>query len=315
MPTPEQQARDQIDQMLDAAGWAVQDAAKANIHASRGVALRNFALKAGHGFADYLLYVDGSAAGVVEAKKQGTTLTGVEIQSAKYSEGLPQHLPARIRPLPFCYESTGVETQFTNGLDPQPRSRQVFWFHRPETVAGWVDDLAQLQPLPGQWSETPLYKGTSTVRGKVRHLPPLVTGGLWSAQIKAIQNLERSLADDRPRALIQMATGSGKTYTAISFIYRLIKFAEARRVCSSWWTGATLATRRSRSSSSTYRRTSTSSSPRSTSSSGSVRTRWIPPPGFASRRDRRRPACRSGAVRIHRRGSEWEVPRIARGLN
>ena len=91
--TPEDEAREQIDGMLDAAGWAVQDAARANIHAARGVALRNFALKSGHGFADYLLYVDGGAAGVIEAKKQGATLTGVEIQSAKYSEGLPLHLP------------------------------------------------------------------------------------------------------------------------------------------------------------------------------------------------------------------------------
>ncbi len=228
--TPEDEAREQIDRMLDAAGWRVQDAAKANIHAGRGVALRNFALKTGHGFADYLLYVDGAAAGVVEAKKEGTTLTGVEVQSGKYSQGLPKTLPAPIRPLPFCYESTGIETRFTNCLDPEPRSRQVFSFHRPETMAGWIDDLAQLQPLPGQWSESPFYKGTSTVRGKVRNLPPLDTNGLWSAQIRAIQNLERSLAEDRPRALIQMATGSGKTFTAISFIYRLIKFAGARRV-------------------------------------------------------------------------------------
>ncbi len=146
MPTPEQQARDQIDRMLDAAGWAVQDLARANLHARRGVVIREFPLESGHGHADYLLYVDGSAAGVVEAKKVGTTLTGVEIQSAKYSEGLAQHLPARVRPLPFCYQSTGVETHFTSGLDPDPRSRQVFWFHRPETMAGWFDDLARLEP-------------------------------------------------------------------------------------------------------------------------------------------------------------------------
>jgi type I restriction enzyme R subunit len=228
--TPEDEACEQIDRMLDAAGWAVQDAAKANIHAARGVALRNFALKPGHGFADYLLYVEGTAAGVVEAKKAGTTLTGVEIQSAKYSEGLPAHLPARIRPLPFCYQSTGIETRFTNSLDPDPRSRGVFWFHRPETFADWFDNLAQLTAIPGQWSESLVYAGNSTFRGKVRHLPPLVTGGLWPAQITAIRNLERSLAEDRPRALIQKATGAGKTFTAISFIYRLIKFAEARRV-------------------------------------------------------------------------------------
>jgi len=228
--TPEDDAREQIDRMLDAAGWAVQDATKANIHASRGVALRNFALKSGHGFADYLLYVNGAAAGVVEAKRQGTTLTGVEIQSAKYSEGLPAHLPAQVRPLPFYYQSTGVETHFTNGLDPEPRSREVFAFHRPETMAGWFDDLARLAPVGGHAGESPIHKEPSTLRGKVRLLPSLDTNGLWPAQIRAIRNLEQSLAEDRPRALIQMATGSGKTFTAISFIYRLIKFAGARRV-------------------------------------------------------------------------------------
>jgi type I restriction enzyme R subunit len=216
--------------MLGQAGWAVQDAGRVNLAASRGVAIRNVALKPGHGSADYLLYVDGCATGVVEAKKQGTTLTGVEIQATKYTEGLPQHLPARIRPLPFCYESTGIETRFTNGLDPDPRSRLVFWFHRPDTLAGWFDDLARLGPLPGHLIESPLYAGRTTLRGKTRHMPALITEGLWPAQVRAIQNLERSFAEDRPRALIQMATGSGKTFTAVTAIYRLIKFAGARRV-------------------------------------------------------------------------------------
>ncbi len=228
--TPEDEAREQIDQMLVAAGWAVQDAAKANLHARYGVAIREFPLRSGYGHADYLLYVDAAATGVIEAKRAGTTLTGVEVQSAKYSEGLPTGLPAPIRPLPFCYQSTSIETRFTNGLDPDPRSRPVFWFHRPETLAGWIDDLARLGPLPIHLGESPVYKGTSTFRGKVQTMPPLVTNGLWPAQITAIQNLDRSLTEDRPRALIQMATGSGKTVTAVTAIYRLIRFAGARRV-------------------------------------------------------------------------------------
>ena len=133
--TPEQQARANIDILLTKAGWVVQDADAVNLHAARGVAIREFPLQSGHGFADYLLYVDGKAAGVIEAKKEGTTLTGVEIQAAKYTSGLPEHLPAWQRPLPFVYQSTGVETRFTNGLDPEPRSRPVFAFHRPETLA------------------------------------------------------------------------------------------------------------------------------------------------------------------------------------
>ena len=134
--TPEQRARANIDRLLEQAGWAVQDLAALNVHAGRGVAVREFPLRSGHGTADFLLYVDGRAAGVVEAKAEGYTLTGVEAQSGKYGAGLPDNLPCYARPLPFLYESTGVETRFTNGLDPQPRSRNVFSFHTPETLAG-----------------------------------------------------------------------------------------------------------------------------------------------------------------------------------
>ncbi|MFX0196092.1 MAG: type I restriction-modification enzyme R subunit C-terminal domain-containing protein [Candidatus Hodarchaeota archaeon] len=227
--TPEEKARKTIDQMLDATGWAVQDADKANIYTSRGVALRNFSLKPGHGFADYILYIDGRAAGVVEAKKAGTTLTGVEFQSDKYSKGLPESLPAWFRPLPFCYESTGVETRFTNGLDPEPRSRNVFSFHRPETMSDWLEDDA---PVSFDKAADPAagFGKAPTLRFRLKYMPLLREESLWSAQVKAIKNLEKSLTEDRPRALIQMATGSGKTFTAINFIYRLIKFAGARRV-------------------------------------------------------------------------------------
>lgn len=123
VPQPEQEARKAVDRLLEQAGWEVSDPREANIHAARGVAIREFPLKSGHGFADYLLYVDGKAVGVIEAKKEGTTLTGVETQSAKYTQGLPDGLPRRGNPLSFSYESTGSETRFTNGLDPEPRSR------------------------------------------------------------------------------------------------------------------------------------------------------------------------------------------------
>ncbi|MFO1405605.1 MAG: type I restriction-modification enzyme R subunit C-terminal domain-containing protein [Azonexus sp.] len=227
-PQPEQQAREEIDRLLAAAGWVVADVAQANIRAARGIALREFPLDAGHGFADYLLYVDGRAAGVIEAKKQGATLSGVEVQSARYAQGLPAGLPAWRRPLPFLYESTGIETHFTNGLDPDPRARPVFAFHRPETLADWLQGLPQTTILGSgaPQAENP----ASTFLTRLASLPPLVKEGLWPAQIKAIVNLERSLAANKPRALIQMATGSGKTFTAISAIYRLIKFGGARRV-------------------------------------------------------------------------------------
>ena len=141
---PEDKAREDIDRMLERAGWDVQDIDHINIQARRGVAIRDFPLKPGHGFADYILYIDEKAAGVIEAKKAGTTLTGVEIQSDKYKNGLPDILPAWYRPLPFCYQSTGVETRFTNGFEPDYRSRNVFSFHRPEKLAEWLDKDAEV---------------------------------------------------------------------------------------------------------------------------------------------------------------------------
>ena len=242
--TPETKARVQIDQLLQAAGWHVCNVDQVNLHAAQGVAIREFPLNPGHGFADYLLYVNGKACGVIEAKKEGVTLKGVEAQSERYAQGLPASLPAWRRPLPFLFESTGVETQFTNGLDPHPRSRRVFAFFRPELLAQWVQAALPASPnliavgtLP---SHEPAagYLPTGTFLARMQHLPELVTkwgqGGanyqLWPAQITAVQNLEKSLAANKPKALIQMATGSGKTFTAISFIYRLIKFGGARRV-------------------------------------------------------------------------------------
>ncbi|MHB1391132.1 MAG: type I restriction endonuclease subunit R [Thermoleophilia bacterium] len=227
MLNPEQEARLLIDSLLERAGWLVQSRDETNISAGRGVAICEFPLKSGHGHADYLLYVDGKAAGIIEAKKEGSTLIGVETQSDKYTKGLPDELPSWRNPLPFAYESTGIETRFTNGIEPDARSRQVFAFHRPEMLATWLGDLSA---ATGTAEPTELYETGGTFLEKTRHLPPLQTEGLWPAQITAIQNLEISLADNRPRSLIQMATGSGKTFTAITSIYRLIKFAGARRV-------------------------------------------------------------------------------------
>jgi type I site-specific restriction endonuclease len=146
VPQPEHQARENIDALLQAAGRHVCNASAANIHAARGVAIREFPLP-GYGFADYLLYVDGKAAGVIEAKKEGVTLTGVETQSDKYTKGLPASLPRWGSPLPFSYQSTGIETRFTNGLDPTPRSRPVFAFHKPELLADWLGLASTTSPL------------------------------------------------------------------------------------------------------------------------------------------------------------------------
>jgi type I restriction enzyme R subunit len=222
---PEDRARENIDRQLTAAGWLVQDPNAADLHAGRGIAVREFPLATGHGKADYLLYVDRKAVGAVEAKKAGTTLTAVEIQAAKYSEGLPTALPSALRPLPFLYQATGVETRFTNLLDPDPRSREVFHFHRPEVFAEWL--TAEPLWLPGRAGRD---GKPASLRLRLRNLPAVSESGLWPAQLTAVRNLEKSFAEDRPRALIQMATGSGKTFTAVTSIYRLIKYGGAQRV-------------------------------------------------------------------------------------
>ncbi len=220
MPTPllpEQEARVKIDALLEASGWQVQSYAKMSLRAAAGVAVCEYPLR--HGLeADYLLFVDRRPIGVVEAKAVGMTLSGVEPQAVDYCAGLPAEMKAKAwhDPLPFRYESTGVETYFANDLDPEPRSRRVFTFHRPETLREWVNSNEDRPPLQ--------------LRGRLQQMPDLITDYLWRPQIETIRNLETSLKADRPRALIQMATGSGKTFTAVNSIYRLIKFAGARRV-------------------------------------------------------------------------------------
>ncbi|MGE4088356.1 MAG: type I restriction-modification enzyme R subunit C-terminal domain-containing protein [Immundisolibacter sp.] len=207
--TPEAQARAAIDSLLVAAGWTVQVMADFNRHASEGVAVREFPLPSGP--CDYLLFVGGKACGVIEAKKAGVTLSGVAEQAARYMQDLPDHLARWADRLVFDYESTGDETYFRDTRDPKPRSRRVFAFHQPATLHGWL-------------------KESDTLRGRLRQMPPLEAAGLRDCQIDAITGLETSLADDRPRSLVQMATGAGKTFTACNFSWRLLKHAKAKRI-------------------------------------------------------------------------------------
>lgn len=211
---PEQQARQTIDAMLIASGWAVQDYKAFDPSASTGIALREVPLKSGR--CDYLLLVNRKPVGIVEAKKQGVTLSTVAEQSAWYATNLPDFLAATLttNSLPFRYESTGVETFFRDERDPHPRPRRVFCFHRPETLAQWMDSAKTLRTLLAEMAFT----------------HPLNTLGMRDCQVEGITGLEQSLASDYPRSLIQMATGSGKTFTACAFTYRLIKFAKAKRV-------------------------------------------------------------------------------------
>jgi len=213
MPPPnqnaEEKARDNIDKQLTACGWAVQKRLEINLSASVGVAVREYITDVGP--ADYILFVDKKPVGVIEAKRaeEGVKLTMHEEQSSEYAASKLKFL--KNDPLPFVYESTGELTRFTDYRDPKPRSRPVFTFHKPETFREWL-------------------KQPKSLRGRVNDLPVLQTQGLRECQVRAINQLDVSFKQNRPKALLQMATGSGKTYTAITFIYRLLKFAGAKRI-------------------------------------------------------------------------------------
>jgi type I restriction enzyme R subunit len=192
MPAPEELARANIDKLLTACGWIIQKRSEINLSAGRGIAITEGLLKGGDE-ADYLLFVDAKAIGTVEAKPEGFTLTGVEEQSGKYGKGLLDIYPKWLEQLPFAYESTGAETRFTNRLDPAAASRDVFAFHRPETLLEYLEPEKQLNQR----------------LANIATADQMPTTNLWSAQIEAIHNLEKSLAANNGRALIQMATGSG----------------------------------------------------------------------------------------------------------
>jgi len=210
---PEDRTRHEIiNPMLDLAGWAVQHSKKANPYASRGVAVEYFSMGAGVGEADYVLFVNGEAVGIIEAKKEGETLVGKEFQSNKYAQGFPEDFRCVDLPLPFVYETSGSETRFTNLWDPKPRSREIFHFHTHEMLEQWIKE------------------GKETLRKRLVAMSPLENPQLWRIQKKAITELEQSLSLAKPRALIQMATGSGKTFTAVNICYRLIRFANAKRI-------------------------------------------------------------------------------------
>lgn len=206
---PEQIARDKIDQLLLASGWIIQSKLKINLDAGLGVAIREYQTDIGP--ADYVLFVNKKPVGVIEAKREeeAVHLTMHEDQSEGYAAAKLKYL--NNDKLQFAYESTGEVTRFTDYRDKKPRSRPVFTFHRPETFADWT-------------------KYEKSLRTRLHDIPVLPVDGLRECQVNAITNLEASFKNARPKALIQMATGSGKTFTAITFIYRLLKFAKAKRV-------------------------------------------------------------------------------------
>jgi type I restriction enzyme R subunit len=208
--TPEQIARDNIDQQLLSSGWIVQSKKDLNIHAGIGVAVREYTTDVGP--ADYVLFVNQKPVGVIEAKREteGGKMSAHESQVEEYAHAKLKYIDNS--PLPFLYLSTGAITRFSDARDPQPRYREVFTFHRPETMARWL-------------------RKENSLRSRMQQdFPLLDTEGLRDCQIDAINNLETSFKKNRPKALVQMATGSGKTFTAITSVYRLLKHIKAERV-------------------------------------------------------------------------------------
>jgi type I restriction enzyme R subunit len=208
--TPEAKARVNIDKMLADAGYTLQDMSEFNRNAALGVAVREYHTQSGP--VDYLLFVEGQPIGVVEAKAEdkGATLLWVAEQSMRYITSGLKYIAGKTD-IRFTYESTGIITYFCDTRDSKARSREVFSFHRPETLAEWL-------------------KNDNTLRNRMKVFPGFNRQGFRECQIKAILKLEESFADNKPRALIQMATGAGKTFTAITSVYRLLKYAKARRV-------------------------------------------------------------------------------------
>ncbi|MEW8375014.1 MAG: DEAD/DEAH box helicase family protein [Candidatus Thiodiazotropha sp.] len=207
----EAQTREAIDRKLTDAGWVIQDKKRISLYESLGVAVREMDTDTGP--ADYLLFIDGKACGIIEAKREGTDLGGVAEQSARYATSHIKFIErwvAEDQPLPLLYEATNHEIRFRDERDPHPRSRNIFHFHRPETLLDWLQE-------------------EETLRARLQQPPGLNTENLRKCQIDAIRGIEHSLKQGKPRALLQMATGSGKTYTAVTQVYRLAKFAKIKR--------------------------------------------------------------------------------------
>lgn len=208
--TPEQKARKVIDEKLIASGWIVQDVKKLNPNAAVGVAVREFPTDTGP--VDYALFVNGTPIGVVEAKKseEGENITTVEGQSSRYANSTFKWIKCEYK-IRFAYEATDKLTRFTDYNDVKYRSRTVFSFHKPETLAA-------------------LIRQKDTIRNNMKHFPEFDGKGFRDCQITAINNLDKSLSENKPRALVQMATGAGKTFTAITAAYRMLKFGKMNRI-------------------------------------------------------------------------------------
>ena len=204
---PEEKARVKIDQMFEDAGWKVvdRDFYSPTITAA---AIREGLLEGNHE-ADYFLFINGKAVGVLEAKREEVDVASDIVceQTIKYTRYVPECYQAYLRPLPFIYQSNGVTTLFRDcrveDSDYEPMNR----IHTPKEM---VKMLGIDDPYAG--------------------LPTLQNKGLRDCQYEAISELENSFRAGQNRALLVLATGAGKTYTACMAAYRFLAYTPMKRI-------------------------------------------------------------------------------------
>ncbi|MCR4742304.1 MAG: DEAD/DEAH box helicase family protein [Treponema sp.] len=208
--SPEEKDRLVIDSKLEEAGWIIQDLKEMNITAGLGVAVREYPTSSGE--VDYALFVDEQPVGIIEAKRkeEGENITVVEEQSSRYANSTLKYIKNEYE-IRFAYEATSKLIRFTDYHDIKYRSRTVFNFHKPQTLKK-------------------LLEKKDTIRNKLKNMPELDPTGFRKCQIEAINNLTVSFAENRPKGLVHMATGAGKTFTAITQTYRLLKFGGMNRI-------------------------------------------------------------------------------------
>ncbi len=204
--TPEQKAREVINRMLNDAGWVIVDRASYSPGLS-AVAIEEGIMKGGLE-ADYLLFLNGKAIGVLEAKREEVALSDIVVaQAENYTRKLPDWCSSWYETLPIIYLSNGKEILFRNASLPDREYVSVSSIHSPKEIVkilGIKDDYAGL--------------------------PTLQAKGLRACQYEAITELEQSLRLGQPRSLMVLATGAGKTFTACMAAYRLLSYTHMKRV-------------------------------------------------------------------------------------
>lgn len=205
--TPEEKARIKIDQWFVDAGWEVINRDEYE-PTSTAVAIREGLLK-DNLEADYFLFINGKAVGVLEAKREETDAFSSKVceQAALYARSVPNIYQTYQKPLPFIFTSNGKELYFCDFREQDHYFKQIMTIPTPHEL---VKELGINDYFAG--------------------LPTLRKKGLRDCQYEAITELEKSFRSGQKRALMVLATGAGKTYTACLAAYRMLSYTPMRRV-------------------------------------------------------------------------------------